>query len=290
METIINSDIFNHHIKQLLDPINLFNLLITCKLFSKYLCKEDLEKNAVIQFGNELSKIFGDKHSHIFHIIQKWNAVISGSIIIKSIIGSKWNDIDLKVHITRDTTLENVYEIVSVCEKKPKITIIPGSGVEILIDENIIINLYTADSCMSKYDEAISLKFPNKLMVTNIKRIIDQEINVNIFECNIGLFLKYYNNGFNFYDENKILSNDELYVKFSKYLDISDIEECKIVDAGYAYKSKYYRVKIINGNYGKIKKMKKCDNDEKCLIHALCQNVKHYHRGSNILVMNARDN
>lgn len=98
MDLILHGDIFTSHIYQNLSIINIYNLSLTCKAYS------NINKIKLVDRLNEiinirLEKIFGDKISEFYSILQNTGGIISGSYILQCILNEKWDNSDIDIYI-----------------------------------------------------------------------------------------------------------------------------------------------------------------------------------------------
>lgn len=90
MDYILFGDIFTN-IEQYLFPINLHNLLQTCKKYNKMITKTVIEKNTINEIKRRLKNILKQNYEEFGQIMQQTNAIIEGPFISECLVGEIWN-------------------------------------------------------------------------------------------------------------------------------------------------------------------------------------------------------
>ncbi len=97
--SVLYGDVFWHNIINYLSPIDLYNLVQTCKYYEQNINMQHVKNNTIKQLNNKLSNIFGPKLPEFKNILQDVNGIISGSCILQSILGEKWEKSDIDIFI-----------------------------------------------------------------------------------------------------------------------------------------------------------------------------------------------
>jgi len=223
MDSLIESDVFKSHIKQLLWPLDLYHLSICCKSFIHHISVKDIERNATIQIRKQLIKLFGNNYTKFKNFFKKHkDVVVTGSIIVRAIMGEIWLDDDAKIYVLVNDRI-NLNQFMDELNPKCKLQMYMGLGrldspglVNITGYKKISMELISVNTEKYIIDGCCHYRF-NERSIHNMRSLLIKQINVRLFLHNILLIPKYYNLGFKFYDDNKLLSNDELLSIFLKY-------------------------------------------------------------------------
>jgi len=199
MDIFIVTDIFKYHIGRLLYPIDLYNLWTTCRFFLKYLCKGDLIKNMAIQINNELIDIFGTHYDKFKTLMMKSDNSISGSIITRSVVGPKYSDCNIKIHVSGSTSMSDGRE-----------------WAILAIGMNINTEFVTEDTFYIRVNNKLTIFLSTKNSPDKNARTMYAEKNSSV-HC-LPLFLEYCDTGYHFDNGTKILSDEELCVILIKYI------------------------------------------------------------------------
>uniref|UniRef100_A0A6C0CA92 F-box domain-containing protein n=1 Tax=viral metagenome TaxID=1070528 RepID=A0A6C0CA92_9ZZZZ len=99
MDHILYDDIFEE-LKQWLRPIDLYNLVQTCKSYRKMITMKDIKTSTIHEIDRRLCAIFGSDYDKFELVLKNSNAVVVGSLITQCILGEKWDD---DIHIIVDS-------------------------------------------------------------------------------------------------------------------------------------------------------------------------------------------
>jgi len=283
MENFIENDAFKYNVRQLLYPIDLYHLLITCKSLTKYFNIEDIKTNAIIQIEKELSELFGVHYGKFKKIFDEQNGIITGSIILRSIFGKKSFGRKVKIVAFVDGNKSN--DVIIWKKFAEDIGLMlweyhdghlqTSNGSKTL--KIILIN--TRQKINNKYDylDKFCYKRKNYLLVPNIQLLLERKIHVDIFLRSYRSFWKYHENGFKFYDNGGILSNKEMCdILFEDvHIHVTQINKCEYIDACFTYGDEYY--KTFKYDMCGTSEIRKCDMSEKCFVRVLSPDTNHFH-------------
>jgi len=277
MDNFIKNDAFKFCIKPLLYPIDLYHLLISCKLFVKHFDIEDIKINIIIQIEKELLELFGIHYDRFNKLFDEQDSIITGPIILRSIYGKKSFNGKVKICMfTNENVFSNwrkfVAEIDSTYQNRR------SGNTEIIICEKmkiIFIDKRQHDNRMRNYYSKFCYKGKNRLSIQNIQFFLERQLDANIFMHNVQSFLKYHKEEFKFYGNSGILSNNEICDMLLRRESTEKISKCKYIDACFEYETKYY--KLFDCDCNGITKIVECDTDSPCFIHILSPDTKHFH-------------
>jgi len=290
MDTIIENDIFKFHIKMILCPLDLYHLLISCKSFLRYINLEDIKKNTIIQIEKKLSQIFGIYYDRFKKIFEEQNGIITGSIIIESIIGKQWSDEEVEIHILSNNFMRqdlNVWfnfikEINP--EEQPSFFIKDKNRFRIVHNKIILHFGKKSTYDVGKYCHIndFCYKPKNQLSIRNIKSLI-KKIDMAMFTYQSQLFLQYRRIGFRFYNGDEILSDKKIYDIFLENKQHHQIRRCESASADYKNGSEYFN-RPGNHRHNRIQ-IYNCFAPKECFVNVLSPNTKHFHDSERILIV-----
>uniref|UniRef100_A0A6C0CAE7 F-box domain-containing protein n=1 Tax=viral metagenome TaxID=1070528 RepID=A0A6C0CAE7_9ZZZZ len=91
MDHVQYNDIFEE-LKRWLRPIDLYNLVQTCKSYNKLITMKDIKMSTMCEIDASLRAIWGTDFDEFKIACKNSNAKIVGSFITECILGEKWND------------------------------------------------------------------------------------------------------------------------------------------------------------------------------------------------------
>src|SRR5688500_4547070 len=94
MEQVLFGDIFEV-IEQHLFPINLHNLLLSCKKYSEMITIDRIKKNLINVIGEQLRDNFGANYDGFVELMKKINGVIIGHFIFGCLYGEKCYNVNI---------------------------------------------------------------------------------------------------------------------------------------------------------------------------------------------------
>jgi len=246
MDIILFGDIFDI-VKKLLIPIDLYNLVCTCKYYAKNISKKDFKIQVINEINRRLGNILGENYAGFKKAMCESGAVIVGSFITQCILGEYWSDSDIDINVC---THKNVYDknlFIFLTDKKypygfnsHEYEYINASVLIFNVDKFLIklvhtkinnFNEYVVDSY--KYDICkITYQYKdiiseNDLQIHNFMNIANRCTNIRKRNDNSFLnhFKKYYNRRFKFYftndDKRTLFSIDDLQIILDKRIFIS---------------------------------------------------------------------
>lgn len=96
MELNIFTEMLNNEIINYLTPIDLYNIMQTCKQYRKIITENHFNKRVISEINKRLYNIFGND-MQTFKNSMNNDFVITGSFIIQCILGEIWDDSDLNI-------------------------------------------------------------------------------------------------------------------------------------------------------------------------------------------------
>lgn len=105
MDVILYGDLFKNVVINFLLPIDLYNLTLTCKVYSKIITMRHVKQLAINEINRRLRSVLGSDYNNFVNLMQKNNMAISGSFIIQCILGVNWPDSDIDVYVNDADTL-----------------------------------------------------------------------------------------------------------------------------------------------------------------------------------------
>jgi len=279
--------VFKFHIKKLLCPLDLYHFSISCKSFARHISIKDIERNATIRIRKQLIELFGDNYTKFKNFFKKHeDVVVTGSIIIRAIMGEILLDDDAKIYVLVNDRI-NLNEFVDELNPKCKLQWCMGLGrpdslgpIHITGYKKIIIELRSDNMEQAIIGDGCYYKF-NERSIHNVQFLLIKQINVQrLFLHSIFLIPKYYNLGFKFYDDAKLLSNDELLSIFLKYQIHDEIKQCDdqkshfVHESNTSHEPEYYN--SISVCYYGQRKIFRCGIDS-CFVRILSPTTNHFH-------------
>lgn len=85
----------------MLIPIDLYNLVQTCKKYQKKISMSHIKKSAICEINRRLHITFGDELNGFKNAMREADATISGSFIIQCILGEHWGGSDVDVYVDK---------------------------------------------------------------------------------------------------------------------------------------------------------------------------------------------
>jgi len=223
MNIVLSGDIFNNVIKQLLVPIDLYNLIMTCKYYSKHISEKDFKDKIINEMDRRLLYIFGDDYTEFKKIMHVTRSNIIGSFVIQCILGEYWEDeIDICTDIGGLSSFlmdkkKGYYKDGSKIRANNPIILdklffsVNGYDIKLIYVRTGNVFRYVSKTCkfnvcktMCQYLEDMSTY---DLRVDSISDIANRYTNIYVkYKSYDDDFKKYYNKGFSFYligDEKK---------------------------------------------------------------------------------------
>jgi hypothetical protein len=300
MYTVIVSDIFTHHISPILYSLDLYHLSVCCKLFFQNI-KIDIKKNAINHIEKQIIELSGDKYDKFKSFLNEHDAMISGSMIINAIVGMKHSNDLLNLVIFTEGYVYNYTSddfglkfIQEIDPSSQQINCIGDTTVSFIktCDKILIhlVNKQFVDHKKKTNIENFCYKFDNQLSISNLQTLLIKQIDIKFIADDFESMLAYHNYGFKFYDDKKILLNEDLFRIFTRNRPMTKIKKCKFNTAECKYtrntKIKYYAI-IGNWYVTSMMTIIDCDFSNKCFVHVLSPNTKHFHdhSGNDIFVV-----
>uniref|UniRef100_A0A6C0C6K8 Uncharacterized protein n=1 Tax=viral metagenome TaxID=1070528 RepID=A0A6C0C6K8_9ZZZZ len=109
MEVILFGDVFDHIIIPFLVPIDLYNLVQTCRKYQKKIKMSHIKKSTIREMNRRLYRIFGRDLDGFKSALKNSNGIISGSFVLQCILGEKWDNSDVDVYVDALLFESNTY-------------------------------------------------------------------------------------------------------------------------------------------------------------------------------------
>jgi len=282
MGHIISHDAFIE-IENHLIPQDLYNLSRTCKEYGNVFTENSIKNSIVGAIKNRFREILRDSYDETMCLFKESKGVIVGSFVTDVMLGIVT---DCTVHVYMQGTVNKIY-------KHPCST---ANFHLLLIDckdlgHHVKSNLHTT---YHNVDKNIYHFEKDQLHITSIDNIFKkQSAMLRKHRESDWQFKKLYNNGFKFYENEKYMTDEEifdarydvLYVEKNMYQMADDCRDIIIEDEVIYHGPMHFRRKpafyIVKKNVSNIPNNKsmcltKC-GDSGCSVTMLGQNLCHYH-------------
>lgn len=208
MEIVLFGDTFDI-IRCLLIPIDLHRLRLSCKRYNHQLTDSDTFIATISEMKRRLNTIFDGKYCELERVLQMSNGMISGSFVIQCMLGETWIDSTIKIYIRVNN--DKLYEFLSQYEAEPRdniaynddIYIINGIRVRFLKVSN-----FAPVGSNNRYEVATNelvIDKSNEKFRKCVNMFGRSRLNMNTFDM-----AKMYRRGFQFHDNGKILSKNDI--------------------------------------------------------------------------------
>uniref|UniRef100_A0A6C0CB15 Uncharacterized protein n=1 Tax=viral metagenome TaxID=1070528 RepID=A0A6C0CB15_9ZZZZ len=249
MEIILFGDIFDDILPMLI-PIDLYNLVQTCKIYQQKIKMSHIKLTTINEINRRLFEMFEDDFDSFKKAMRESDATISGSFIVQCILGEKWsNNVNIYVSskIYGEFIMQTKQETINILEyMREKYELSKNSRKE--YDKQIIGVSYVN----GKQIRFINIQ--NEKIESYMKREFDFNIcknsyvnnNVKIYQINeiftrhtnfapkydliknMNRYIKYHKRGFNFYLDTRynLVTNHNIWDNFR--IDIIKVTPIKI--------------------------------------------------------------
>jgi len=99
MDIILFGDVFDNILMRLLIPIDLYNLVQTCKQYQKKIKMSHIKKSTIQEINRRSYGIFGNDLNNFKDMMRQSNAIISGSFVLQCILGEYWAGSDIDIYV-----------------------------------------------------------------------------------------------------------------------------------------------------------------------------------------------